>query len=306
MIGKSLKFGNTIGLISPASPEEPEKIKKSIAFLKEQGFKVKEGKHLYDKWGYLAGTDEDRAQDLMDMFLDDNVDMILCVRGGYGSMRILPLLDYEAIKKNPKIFIGFSDITTLLNKLAQHCGIITFHGPMGTSNLEDSETLKSFLSTLMNGYRPYKLKNPENISLNCNTRGIAEGKIVGGNLSLIASTLGTPYEIDTKGNILFIEDIGEQPYAIDRYLTQLSLAGKLQECSGFIIGQFTKCSLPNYDRSLTLNDIIKDRIISLKKPTLSNFMSGHDYPKITIPIGAKARIHCYRGEIDILEPVVQQ
>lgn len=306
MIGKSLKFGNTIGLISPASPEEPDKIKKSIEFLKEQGFKVKEGKHLYDKLGYLAGTDKDRAKDLMDMFLDDSVDMILCVRGGYGCMRILPLLDYGTIKKNPKIFIGFSDITTLLNKLTQQCGLITFHGPMGTSNLEDSETLKSFLSTLMNGYRPYKLKNPENISLNCNTRGIAEGKIVGGNLSLIASTLGTPYEIDTKGNILFIEDISEQPYAIDRYLTQLFLAGKLQECSGFIIGQFTKCSLPNYDRSLTLNDIIKDRIISLKKPTLSNFMSGHDYPKLTIPIGAKARIDCYKGEIDILEPVVKQ
>jgi len=305
LIAKRLKFGDTIGLIAPASPEDPDKIKKSIEFFKSLGFKIKEGKHLYDKWGYLAGNDRDRAEDFMNMFLDDEVDMILCVRGGYGSMRILPFLDFKVIRHNPKILVGFSDITVFLNTIFQKCDLITFHGPMGSSNLQDEETLKNFLSTLMNGYRPYKLSNPSNINLNCNIRGYAKGKIVGGNLSLIASTLGTPYEIDTEDNILFIEDVGEQPYAIDRMLTHLHLAGKLKKCKGFILGQFTNCFLPHYERSLTLNEVIKDRILSLKKPTLSNFMSGHDYPKLTIPIGAEARIDCYKGEIDILERVVQ-
>ncbi len=305
MIGKRLKYGDTIGLISPASPEDPDKIKKSICFLRSQGFKVKEGKHLYDKWGYLAGQDEDRAQDLMDMFKDNEVDMILCMRGGYGSMRLLPYLDFNVIQDNPKIFIGYSDITVFLNTLSSYCGLITFHGPMGNSDFTDTDTLSSFLSTLMNGYMPYRLLNPLNTNIICNIRGKAKGKIVGGNLSLIASTIGTPYEIDTKDNILFIEDIGEQPYAIDRLLTHLHLAGKLQKCRGFIIGQFTDCSLPNYERSLTINEIMLDRILSLNKPTLSNFMSGHDYPKLTLPIGVEAYIDCNIGEITILDPVVK-
>lgn len=305
MIAKRLKIGNTIGLISPASPETPDKIKKSIEFLKSQGFNVKEGNHLYHKWGYMAGQDKDRAKDFMDMFEDTEIDMILCIRGGYGSMRILPFIDYKTIRKNPKIFVGFSDITSFLNTIASRCGLITFHGPMGSSNFEDTETLKSFLSTLMNGYRPYSLVNPSGIKLNRNISGKAIGRIVGGNLSLIASTLGTPYEVNTKNNILFIEDVNEEPYVIDRLLTQLHLAGKLQECSGFIIGQFTGCSLPNYEKSLTLNEVLVDRVLKLNKPTLSNFMSGHDYPKLTLPIGAKAMIDCDKGEISILEPVVK-
>lgn len=305
MIGKRLNYGDTIGLISPASPEDPSKIKGAIEFLRSQGFQVKEGKHLFDKWGYLAGQDKDRAKDLMDMFEDKEVDMILCMRGGYGSMRLLPYLDFDILRSNPKIFVGFSDITVLLNILASTCNLITFHGPMGTSDFTDTTTLSNFITTLMNGNRPYKLLNPSNIFLTCNVNGKARGRIVGGNLSLIAATLGTPYEIHTSGNILFLEDIGEKPYSIDRLLTHLYLAGKLQQCSGFIIGQFTDCSLPNYERSLTVNEVILDRILSLNKPTLSNFMSGHDYPKLTLPIGAKAYIDCNIGEINILEPVVR-
>lgn len=305
MIAKKLKIGDTIGLISPASPEEEYKIEKSIEFFKSQGFKVKVGKHLYDKWGYLAGKDKDRAEDLMNMFLDKDIDMILCIRGGYGSMRILPLLNYKLIKKHPKIFMGYSDITTFLNTLASKCNLITFHGPMGSSNFEDIETLKNFLNTITNCDKSYMLSNPSSIALTCRNKGCAQGKIVGGNLSLLASTLGTPYEINTKGSILFIEEVDEKPYAIDRMLTQLYLSKKLQQCSGFILGQFTNCNLPNYERSLTLEEIIKDRILSLNKPTLSNFMSGHDYPKLTLPIGARAKIDGYNGTIEILEKVVE-
>ncbi|MDP4144261.1 MAG: LD-carboxypeptidase [Bacillota bacterium] len=304
MICKKLSYGDTIGLISPASPEKPENIEKGINFLRSKGFNIKEGKHLYDKWGYLAGSDKDRASDLMEMFLDDSVDMVLCVRGGYGVMRTLPYINFDIIKNNPKIFMGFSDITVYLNYISNKCDLITFHGPMGSSNLEDSHTFTSFIDTLMNGTNLYCIDNPVETPIHCLNIGTASGKLVGGNLSLLCSTLGTPYEIDTKDNILFIEDIGEEPYRIDRLLTQLLLANKLQECSGIILGQFTNCDLPHYDRSLTLEEIIEDRIVSLNKPSISNFMSGHSYPKLTLPIGAKVQLDCRKLCIKILEPVV--
>ena len=301
---KNLKIGDTIGLISPASPENIDSIKSGIEFLKNLGFNIKEGAHLYDRLGYLAGNDINRASDLITMFQDPDVDMILCVRGGYGTMRILPLLDYDIIKANPKIFMGFSDITTLLNELALKCDLITFHGPMGSSNLKDNETLNSFLSTLSEEKDSYKLNNPNGIKLMCEVEGIVEGQLVGGNLCLICSTLGTPYEIDTKDKILFIEEVGEPPYRIDRMLTQLLLSNKLQQCKGFILGQFTDCTLPYYEKSLTLEEVLYDRLLSLNKPTLSGFMSGHSYPKLTVPIGAKVKLDCFKGAIEILESVV--
>lgn len=305
MIGRRLTNGSTIGIISPASPENADKIKKGEDFLKFLGFQIKEGKHIYDRWGYLAGSDKDRASDLMDMFLDDAVDAVLCVRGGYGTMRMLPYIDWDEIKENPKIFAGFSDITTLLNNIAQKCNIITFHSPMVTSNLQDEYTLKSFIETLKYSYEPYTIKNPENISVKCEIPGIAQGQLAGGNLSLMASTLGTPYEIDTEGKILLIEDVGEEPYAIDRMLTQLLLSGKLQCCSGFILGQFTDCALSHYERSLTLEEVLEDRILSLNKPAISNFMAGHSYPRLTLPIGARAELDSVNGVINVLEPVVK-
>lgn len=305
MLSKKLTYGSTIGLISPASPEVPEKIGKGAEYLKSLGFNIKTGKHIYDKMGYLAGSDTQRALDLMEMFKDDSVDMVLCIRGGYGTMRMLPYVDFDIIRHNPKIFAGFSDITTLLNIIAERCGLITFHSPMVSSNLSDEYTLKSFVGTFMHGDTPYTIKNPDSIPAECNIKGIEEGTLVGGNLSLITSTLGTPYEINTENKILFIEDVEEEPYSIDRMLTQLLLGGKLQSCRGFILGQFTNCSLPHYERSLTLEQVIEDRILSLNKPTLSNFMSGHSYPKLTLPIGAKIRLDSINGCINVLQPVVK-
>lgn len=305
MIGRRLTKGSTIGIISPASSENPDKIRDGECFLKSIGFQIKEGKHIYDRWGYLAGSDKDRASDLMGMFLDDTVDMVLCVRGGYGTMRMLPYIDWNVIKENPKIFAGFSDITTLLNNIAQKCNIITFHSPMVTSNLQDEYTLRSFIQTLQASYGPYTIRNPENINTKCEISGMAEGQLAGGNLSLMASTLGTPYEIDTKDKLLLIEDVEEEPYSIDRMLTQLLLAGKLQCCSGFILGQFTNCTLPHYERSLTLEEVLKDRILSLNKPTISNFMAGHSYPRLTLPIGARAELDSVNGIINVLESVVE-
>lgn len=305
MLGKRLMSGATIGIIAPASAEKPESIKNGIDFLKSLGFNVKEGRHIYDRWGYLAGSDKDRASDLMDMFKDKEVDMILCLRGGYGTMRILNLIDFDVIKDNPKLFCGFSDITTLLNSMYERCGLITFHSPMATSKLDDEYTLQSFMDTLKNGFEPYEILSPPDTRLKFEIEGTAEGILVGGNLSLIAATIGTPYEIDTRDKILFIEDVHEEPYALDRLFTQLSLAGKLHNCRGFILGQFTDCTLPHYERSLTLEEVLEDRILSLNKPTVSNFMSGHSYPKLTVPIGAKVSIDSSYPYIKVLAPVVK-
>lgn len=304
LLGKRLRSGDTIGIVSPSGALEPEKIKDSIKFLNGLGFKTKEGKHIYDRWGYLAGKDIDRVQDLMDMFLDPEVDMVLCTRGGYGTARLLDLMDFDIIKRNPKIFAGFSDITALLNSIFQKCNIITFHSPMCNTDFDDF-TLKSFLNTIMSGYTPFTIENPENISTDHFNGDYASGKLVGGNLSLICSLLGTPYAVNTEDKILFIEDVNEEPYKIDRMLTQLILSGDLPKCRGFIMGQFKNCQLPNYERSLTLNEILEDRILSLKKPTLINFQSGHSYPRITLPIGANVEVDFKEGKINLLEPVVK-
>lgn len=305
MILNHLKTGDTIGIISPASPVKTDYLKKGVNYLKSLGFNIKEGKHVYDKWGHLAGNDEDRAQDVMDMFLDDSVDMILCTRGGYGSMRILPYLNLDVIKKHPKIFGGFSDITILLNLFYSQCDFPTFHCPMVSCKFEDELTTESFLDTLMNVETPYFIENPPDVQMKSITDEVIEGTLVGGNLSLICNTIGTPYEIDTKDKILFIEEIGEAPYKIDRMLTQLILSNKLSSCKGIIIGQFTNCTLPHYERSLTTEEVIYDRIIKLNKPTLLNFMSGHSYPKLTLPIGAKVKLNCKNCSLQIICKIIK-
>jgi muramoyltetrapeptide carboxypeptidase len=302
--GKKLNFGDTIGIIAPASPEDPSVIQKQIAALEKLHFKVKIGRHLYDRYGYLAGRDADRADDLMDMFMDDSVKAIMCCRGGYGAMRILPYIDFTAIRKNHKIFIGYSDITTLLNNMALHCDLITFHGPMLTTNLQDECTMKSLLGTLMKGTKPYQIDNPPSTPFKFLGSNSAEGMLVGGNLSLICSTIGTPYEIDMKDKILFIEEVGEVPYRVDRLLSQLALSGKLHSCKGFILGQFTDCSAEKADKSLSLEQVIEDRLLCLNKPTILNLMSGHDYPKLTLPIGARVRMDFINQRLHVLEAVV--
>jgi muramoyltetrapeptide carboxypeptidase len=306
LLGKRLKIGDTIGLVAPAGIESAENIEKGIEKLKSLGFNIKKGKHIYDKWGYFAGKDEDRAKDIMDMFEDHEVNMVLCVRGGYGAMRIMPYLDFDKIKKNPKIFMGYSDITVLLNTMYQKEGLVTFHGPMINSNLEVDETLNSFLSTVMRGYEEYCIENPVHIPMVGNKDKSVEGRIVGGNLSLICGVLGTPYEIDMKDKILFIEEVDEAPYRIDRMLTQLQLTGKLEECSGIVLGQFTDCDGDEEDKNtFTLSQVLEDRIMTLDKPVLINFMCGHDNPKLVLPIGAKARLNCKRGQIEIVQSVVK-
>jgi muramoyltetrapeptide carboxypeptidase len=303
MIGNKLKYGDTIGLVAPAGVEKAERIEKGISKLEELGFKIKKGKSIYDRWGYFAGSDEDRARDIMNMFEDEDVDMILCVRGGYGAMRIMPYLDFNLIAKNPKVFMGYSDITILLNTIYARTRMITFHGPMLNSDFTDEHTLNSFIKTIMEGDMKFSIKNPCGIPTVTNSNRCAAGKLVGGNLSLICSSMGTPYEINTKNNILFIEEVGEAPYKIDRMLTQLTLSGKLQHCSGIILGQFTDCD--DSESGFNLKEVIEDRILSLNIPTLLNFSCGHDNPKLVLPIGSNIRLNCRTGEIEVMEKVVK-
>lgn len=301
MLAKKLRFGDTIGVICPASGDEKEKITSKIELLKSLGFNVKIGEHVYDKYGYLAGKDIDRAFDINSAFQDPSIDAIMCYRGGYGTMRMLPYVNFNLLKSNPKIFIGYSDITTLLNHIYRRNNLITFHGPMANSDLKD-DTLKSLLDTLMNGDKPFSIKNPDNTQLKSYGSKSVSGIIVGGNLSLICATIGTPYEINFKDKILFIEEIGEEPYSIDRMLCQLTLSNKLQQCAGFILGQFKDCS---NGKELSLECVLDHYIFSLNKPVIYNFMCGHDTPKLTLPIGAKATLDISRHVIEILEPIVK-
>lgn len=305
MLCKKLEKGDTIGVISPAFAQDSESIDNGINFLKSLGYNVKKGNHIYDRWGYFAGRDKDRAQDLKDMLLDGEVNMILCNRGGYGTSRILPYIPVNLFKDNPKIIAGFSDVTILLNWVFQQTGLITFHSPMVTSNFEDEITLKSFIGTLSNSTSSYEIKNPESIPLKVLQSGTAEGLLCGGNLCLMCNSIGTPYEIDTRDKIIFIEDVGEEPFRIDRYLTQLLLAKKLQQCNGIILGQFKGCELPHYKRSLTLDEIIEDRLLNLGIPVISSLSSGHDYPKLTLPIGAKVFLDGKNGKLIVKEKVVK-
>ena len=301
MLAKKLKFGDTIGVICPASGDEKEKITSKIELLKSLGFNVKIGEHVYDKYGYLAGKDIDRAFDINSAFQDPSIDAIMCYRGGYGTMRMLPYVNFNLLKSNPIIFIGYSDITTLLNHVYRKNNLITFHGPMANSELKD-DTLKSLLDTLMNGDKPFSIKNPDNTQLKSYGSKSVSGIIVGGNLSLICATIGTPYEINFKDKILFIEEISEEPYSIDRMLCQLTLSNKLQQCAGFILGQFKDCS---NGKELSLECVLEHYIFSLNKPVIYNFMCGHNTPNLTLPIGAKATLDISGHVIEILEPIVK-
>ncbi|MBE6050591.1 MAG: LD-carboxypeptidase [Clostridium sp.] len=286
--GKALKPNSTLGIIAPASCEDKSIITEKLNVFANLGFNLKLGEHLYDKYGYLAGTDYYRAYDINSMFLDNSIDGIVCFRGGYGSIRALPYIDKTIIKHNPKFFCGYSDITLLLNYFSK-LGLITFHGPMVNSNLQDELTLNYFkeISSYKEKGYTYDLNKFNNIKYI--NPGNFKGKISGGNLTMICSALGTPYEVQTQNSILLLEDINENPYVIDRMLTLLLLNKKIfKSCKGIILGSFEGCSLSNYSKSFKLEEIIMNRLKPLNVPIITGFPFGHSYPNITIPIGVNA------------------
>lgn len=303
---KSLKSGDTVCVIAPASPTERENVLNAEEALKTLGFNVILGESCFEEYAYLSGKDEVRARDLNNAFSNYNVDGVFCLRGGYGTPRILDLIDYDLIKKNPKVFIGYSDITSLHIAINQKSNLVTFHGPMAASNMAenfDEFTRKDFMRAITEN-NGYNIENPDKEYIKSLKSGYAEGEITGGNLTLITTSLGTPYEIDTKGKILFIEEVSERPYKIDRMLTQLRLANKFKEAAGIILGDFNDCVAKEGHKTFELLDMINEIVGTCGKPIIYNVRSGHCKPMITIPLGVKAALDANKCELRILENTV--
>ena len=308
---KRLSAGDTVGLVAPASAafEADE-----IQFAKEQmeaiGFKVEIGPHAFDKWGYFAGRDRDRADDINHMFADDRIAGVVCYTGGWGSPRVLPYLDFDLIARKPKVLIGYSDITALLNPIHQRTGLITFHGPVGGS-VFDEYTLNNFRRVVMTGEPAGALEPPPKKPADLVDRtnriirlapGKASGPLVGGNLTMVASLMGTPYEIDTAGAIFFLEDVDEELYRIDRMLTQLALGGKFARMAGFVFGRCTRCTFKG--PTFSLEEILRDRFGGLSVPAISGLSFGHLEQKLVMPIGVQATLDADAGTLHLDEAAV--
>ena len=298
ILPKAISWNSTIGLVAPASPiYDSSQFDEMISTLNELGFNLKLGQHVQDQYGYLAGTDEDRAQDLMSMFTDPEVDAILCVRGGWGCNRIIDLLDYEIIKANPKPLIGFSDITSLHNALLSKTGLVSFHGPVGKSEW-NSFTKNSFEEVLINKKRGVYELDELQIDAFTITKGTAEGPLLGGNLSVLVAMLGSDYLPSFDNAILFLEDVGEDVYRLDRMLTQLKLNGILDQISGFIFGKCTNCDAGS--NSLTIPQLFDDLIKPLNIPAYYGAMISHEKLNVTIPVGIRARMNAEEMKFEAL------
>lgn len=300
---KPLKKGDTVAIIAPASPADKNLIDSCINSLENLGLNVVVGKSCTSEYGFLSGTDDIRANDINSMFANKSINGIFAIRGGYGCARLLNLIDFNLIKKNPKVFIGYSDITALHIAINQKSKLITYHGPMVSTEL-----IKGLDEYSFNYYNKFLFCNDNMIEL-CNpienpiktiNPGIAEGKLIGGNLSLICSSLGTKYEINTKNKILFLEEVGEVPYKVDRMLTHLKQSGKLKDANGIILGAFTDCVAPKDKKSLSLDDIFNEIILPLKKPTIYNLACGHCLPTLTLPLGAKIRLDANNIKLNVI------
>lgn len=309
-----LRQGQRIGIIAPASSvPEFDQITMAGEIITSLGFEPVEGKNLHARTHYLAGDDRGRAADVNAMFADNSVDAIFCLRGGYGTTRMLPYLDYDVIRDNPKVIIGYSDITGLINAITVKTGLVTFHGPIALQNFTDY-TLNEYRKVLVEptptavigAAPPFETRagliDKTNRILTI-TGGKARGRLVGGNLTLLASINGTPYEPDYEGAILFLEDVDEAPYRVDRMLTELWLSGHLQKVAGVALGKFTDAD--GYGgNEFSLEDVFRMRFESLGVPTVRGLMIGHVEDQTTVPIGIEAELDADKGNIRLLEAAV--
>jgi muramoyltetrapeptide carboxypeptidase len=314
ILPRAIYPGSTIAITAPASATSPGEISSCVNYLKKNKCKVIIGDTV-TKWKtsnrYFSAEDEERAEEFMHFIKSDAIDAVICARGGYGVMRILPLLDFGIIRDKAKPVIGFSDITALVNAIFLKSRIVSFHGPVAVVNFSGL-TSYSFNQTLFRDKAKSHEKNTQNIVINYQgasvlNPGVVTGKLIGGNLSMLTATLGTPYEIDTKDSILFIEEVFEEPYKIDRMLTQLLLAGKFTECRGIILGKFKNLDLkknffPGYQ--FTVRQILDQLVKTLNKPTLMGIPLGHGDEIITMPIGIYAELDATKKIIKLLEQPV--
>jgi len=307
IIPKGIRKGSKIAFTSPASPTNMWEISSSVNFYKKNGCEVVIGetiKNQTNQFRYFSAPDEQRAAEFMKFIEDKSIDAIACGRGGYGSGRILKHLDFDLIRNNPKVIIGFSDITILLLAIRKLSGLISYHGPVGSVKL-NTYTGNNLLNTIFfrEKYDIYKLPGVQVIN-----DGVAEGEITGGNLTMIISSLGTPYEIDTKDKLLFIEDVSEHAYQIDRMLTQLYNANKLQTATAIIFNGFKNINLrrPFYpNKGYSTLEVIEQIVKPLKIPLIHNFEFGHEDNMITLPIGIRAKIDTKARIFEFMEsPVI--
>jgi len=312
IIPRALRQGDTIALVAPASPVKRRRIEVAIERLEAKGFHIKLYGDLYRQHGYLAGDDSTRAEELMAAFADPEVAAIFPARGGTGVTRLLDLLDYNVIRRHPKIVAGFSDITALHLALHSQTGLVTFHSPhpmdgIGVPDGLSELTARTYWRALLadeysdqNGYE-IPLTNQERESIVTLYPGKATGRLVGGNLALVVAMMGTPYEIDTHENILLLEDINEQPYRIDRALSQLKLAGKLDTLTGVLLGQFTDCVASPNKASFTLDEVFQGYFCELDIPVMQNFPSGHCRDNATLPLNVEVEMDADGRRVKVLE-----
>lgn len=303
----ALKKGDTIALTAPAGAIFNQNyIDKIEIKLKNLGFKVVKGETLQAENGYLAGSDDLRANELHSFFQSKNVHAILAMRGGWGCARLFPLLDFELIKNNPKIIMGYSDLTSLLIAITNKTGLITYHGPMGYSSWK-SFSSDQVLNTLVYGNQ-HKIMNPPDYQSELKTyvQGTAKGELVGGNLTVVCSLLGTEFEPRWQGKILFLEETKEEPYRIDRLLWQLKLAGVFQKINGLVLGAFNQCEAETPEESFTLSEVFDQHFNELDIPVYSGAAFGHIIPKIVLPIGVLTEMDANQFSLQFLESPVKR
>ena len=310
----ALNRGDTIGLVSPSSATD-ERMDLQLAqdTMQALGFEVRTGGHYASRYGHLAGTDAGRAGDINAMFADDGVKAVICLRGGSGAARLLPLLDYDVIRANPKVLLGFSDITALHCAIHARTGLVTFHGPNGGSSWNSfnaDQFQRLFFDRELMEYRNAAEAGDELVPRRNRTLTIAGGKVrgelVGGNLAVLSALAGSPYLPDFAGRILFLEDVSEAPYRIDRMLTTLKLMGALDAIAGFIFGECTDCDPGEGYGSLTLDQIFDDHIKPLGIPAYRGAMIGHVREQFIVPVGGRVELDADQGSFRLLEPVFQR
>ncbi len=313
---KALKKGDMVGIIAPGTAvSDPDALESAAEVINFMGLKPVFGKSVSKGPGYKTRPIGDRIDDLHSMFANPEIKAVYCIRGGYGSPQLLNKIDYELIKNNPKIFAGYSDVTALHLAFNKICGLVTFHGPVMVSSFT-KYTFDSFYKAQFDTSPMGIIRNPESkgfiretFPTRAITPGKARGRLIGGNLSLIAATMGTPYEIDTRGTILCIEDVDEEPFRIDRMLTQLDLAGKLQAASGIAFGRCSGCDGNNLEPSkvwdLSLGEVLDSIIGKYKIPAFYGLNFGHTAEQATLPLGAEAEMDANLGIIDVLESGVE-
>jgi muramoyltetrapeptide carboxypeptidase len=307
-----LKRGDTVGFVTPSTyVSSPDEIATALRTAEYFGLKVKLGANVRKKTGYLGGSIAERVADLHAMFADPSIAAIFAIRGGYGSAQLLPALDYDLIRTHPKILQGYSDITALHLAIHQKTGLVTFHGPVMLSGFTNY-TIEHFRRALFETTPIGNVTNPKESNplrpshtLRTVRGGRARGPLVAGNLTLISTTMGTPYEIDTRGKILCIEDVGEEPYSMDRMLTQLRLAGKFDQAAGVVLGECARCTprefRPGFDSNLSLGEVIDDILGGLKIPVLAGLTFGHTADQVTLPLGCAAVLDADKGTLTIEE-----